>query len=65
MQIVYERHYEAIYQYILFLTTNPAIVDDFVQETFIWIQQKTTTSTGCEMNAIFCFLWFSGCPNTH
>ncbi|MEC1180651.1 sigma-70 family RNA polymerase sigma factor [Metasolibacillus meyeri] len=32
---IYERHYEAIYQYILFLTTNPAIVDDFVQETFI------------------------------
>lgn len=35
MRDTYEQHYEAIYQYILFLTTNPAIVDDFVQETFI------------------------------
>ncbi len=35
VQDIYEQHYEAIYQYILFLTTNPAIVDDFVQETFI------------------------------
>lgn len=34
MKDVYEEHYDAIFQYILFLTTDSELTDDFVQETF-------------------------------
>lgn len=44
MQQIFDTHYEAVYKYIRYLTNDPELTHDLVQETFYRFFQKNYTS---------------------
>ncbi|MER2191165.1 MAG: sigma-70 family RNA polymerase sigma factor [Solibacillus sp.] len=44
MQAIFDAHYDAVYKYIRYLTNDPQLTHDFVQETFYRFFQKNYAS---------------------